>query len=110
MIAQVLERRDEVVAQTIGARPLFLGARVGWRDIAEAILQLEHDALRGLLPDPWNPGEARDVGALHGDDELAAFDAREHRDGELRPDAADADQALEQQLFERREESKELQH
>ena len=42
-------------------------------------------------------------------DELARLDARQHRDRQLRPDAADRDQPLEDLLFERGQESVQLQ-
>ena len=55
MIAQVLQRRDQVVAQTIrAAAAVPRRPRRPARASREAILQLEHDALRGLLADPGN--------------------------------------------------------
>ena len=62
-----------------------------------------------LLADAGDPRQARHVTSLHGGDELAGFDPRQHGDGQLRADAADADQPLEQLLLERRREAEELQ-
>ena len=62
-----------------------------------------------FLPMPGIAGEPRDVGALHRGHELARLDAREHRDRQLRTDAADGDQPLEELLLELGEKSVELQ-
>ena len=45
---------------------------------ASAVLQLEHDALGGLLADAGDAGEPRHVAALHAGDEIAGLHAGQH--------------------------------
>ena len=57
-----------------------------------------------FLPTPGMRGQPRDVLAAHRADQLRRLDARQHRERQLRSDAADRDQPLEQILLERRRE------
>ncbi len=75
----------------------------------ETILQFEHHSLRGLAADAGNRGEPRQIAAMDRADELGRLDARQHGYRQLRPDAADRDQPLEELLFQRREEPVQLQ-
>ena len=82
-----------------GRRP----APAGTDQLRQPILQLEHDALGGLLADAGNArSAARRRRAARRATSSRGFDARQHRDRQLRPDAADADQPLEQLPLERR--------
>ena len=59
----------------------------------------------GLLADAGNRGQPRQIGPLDRPHEFQRLDAREHRERQLRADAADADQPLEQLLLEQRREA-----
>src|SRR5947207_14154148 len=61
MVAQILERGDKVVPQLIAARLLLVRADLRGRDVPKAILQLEDDALGGLLADAGAACEPRDI-------------------------------------------------
>ncbi len=102
MIPQVHERREHIVAQP--ARVRRGGAGRDCRDLRarKTILELEHDPLGRFLADAGDPGEARDVAMLDRAHQLDRLDPREHRERELRPDPADANQALEQLLLQQR--------
>src|SRR5437867_7849666 len=104
MISQVHQRREEILAQGRGAGR---AVRYDGRHLSpwETILQLEDYALRSLLSDTGNRRQPRDVAALDGADELERFDARQDGERDLRSDAADANQPLEQLLLERRREA-----
>ena len=85
MIAQVLERRDEVVAQSIGARPLFpRPRRLGTATSPRRSFKLEHDTLRRSSCRCLECCVRRATSArctrYH---ELAALDPRQHGDREL---------------------------
>ena len=75
----------------------------------QPILQLEHDPLGRLLADAGNRRQPREVAALDRADQLRRLDARQDRQRQLRADAADADQPLEQLLLEQRREPVEQQ-
>jgi hypothetical protein len=109
MIAQVHERGHEVVTQPIDRR----GDRCRARhrrgvELLQPIAQLEDDPLGGLLADPGNRREPCDVTTFHRNHQLTRIDSRQHRDRQLWPDAADADQPLEHLLLEQREEPVQL--
>ena len=59
------------------------------RQIGGAIAQLDHHALGGLLADAGDAGQRGDVAGLHQARELVDADARQHRQRDLRADAAD---------------------
>ena len=105
MITQVHERREHIVAhhRRFGGRAAGRGR--GDRGARQTILQLEHDALRRLLADAGNRGEPREVAPLDRAQQLLRLDPRQHRQRDLRTDAADADQPLEQLLLEQRREA-----
>src|ERR1700722_2938872 len=99
MISQVHQRREQIVAERhLGYRTAGTNRRR--LHPGQAVLQLESDPLRRLLADARNGGEARDVAAFDRQNELRRLDARQHGERELRSDAADADQPLEQVLLE----------
>ena len=104
MIPQVDERREQIVAQR-GRSRAGAGARDRRLQPRQAILQLEHDALGRLLADAGNRRQPRHIAALDRADQLRRLDARQHRERQLRADAADADQPLEQIQLERRREA-----
>ena len=75
MIAEVLQGREEVVAQPIfrrRGRRRCLGLDA---ELRHAVLEFEHDALRGLLADAGDTREPRHVGALDADHEVAGLHA-----------------------------------
>ena len=90
------EGGDEVVLRGGG------GARAGSSAGGEAlhlVLQLEDEALGRLLTHAGDAGEPGDVARAQGRDEIGGLDAGEDGQGELRPDARDGDEALEEGLL-----------
>ena len=71
MIAQILERREHVVSKSVARQDCLGAIDVGNREASEPILQLEHDSLGRLATDAGNAGQAGDVAALNGCDEIA---------------------------------------
>ena len=101
LVAEVDQRRQQIAAQIVAGRGLVGlsgGRRRGQR---QAVLQLQPDALGGLLADAGNARQARDVLRADRADQIAGIDSRQHRQRELRADAADRDQPLEEVLLER---------
>src|SRR5207247_8601209 len=68
----------------------------------QPILELEDDSFGRLLSDSGNGGEARQITPLDRADELERLDAGQHGEPELRSDAADTDQSLEEIELEHR--------
>ena len=101
MVAQIHQRRQHVIPQRRGLDRPALGCRRVVHP-RQAVLQLEDDALGCLLADAGDSREPRDVAAVNRLDQFARLDTREHRQRELRADAADRDQAFEQLLLETR--------
>src|SRR5438876_512173 len=65
-------------------------------DRAELFLQLEHDALRGLLADPGNRLEARGVLERDCPAQVGSGRAGHDRQRDLRADSGDGQQVLEE--------------
>src|SRR5436190_24173930 len=105
LVAKVGERREQVAAQIVAGGGGVRRSAAGGRAERQAILQLEADALRGFLADAGNARQARDVLRADRAHQLAGIDAGQDRERQLRADAADRDQALEQILLERGRES-----
>ena len=92
----------------LGHRPAELDQRVARHRVrlagdrrrlvhrAELLLQLQHDALRGLLADPGDRLEAGRVVERDRAPQVARRRARDDRERDLRPDARDREQVLEQ--------------
>ena len=105
MVAQVHQRRDEIGLESI-ARFRSRGRPSG--HVCHTVLQLQHDTLRRLSADAWHPHQPSDIRPLNRTDQFARLDTGQHRKRELRPDAADADQSLEQFLFQIGEKTEQL--
>ena len=105
MITQVHQRREQIVAQH-AARLRDRCAAATTCAFGRSIFQLEDDAFGRLLADAGNRREPREITAFDRADELARLDARQHGEADLRPDAADANQPLEQIEFERASQSR----
>ena len=99
LVAEIDQRRHHVAAQPVGRRRGRRRRRgVG---LGQAIAQLQRHALGGLAADAGDPRQPRHVALLDGADEVGRLDAREHRQRQLRADAVDRDQPLEQLVLER---------
>ena len=99
------QRREHIVAQRRRRRRRAPAAAVagcarGSRSFSSSTMRSEV-----FLPTPGIAVSRATIAALDRADELARLDAREHRQRELRADAADADQPLEQLLLEPRREA-----
>ena len=105
-VAEVHEGGDEVVLRGGGRRRRRRGS-LGGGEALHLVLQLEDEALGGLLADPGDAGEAGDVARAQGGDEVRGLDAGEDGEGELGPDAGDGDEPLEEGLLRRGEEAEE---
>src|SRR5919108_355791 len=103
-VAELDERvaRDDVAVAGAEMRSLDCGER------CDLLLQLEHDALRGLLADPRNGLEEGRVLAHDRASELAGRVAGDDRERHLRPDAADPEELLEELALGRLGETEEL--
>src|SRR5688572_31277200 len=84
MVAEIAERRGEIFAQRIRRR-----RRRRVDGLGQPIAQLHADALGGLLADAGNRREPRQVVALDRAGQVARLDARQHRQRQLRSNAAD---------------------
>ncbi len=106
MIPQVHERRQHVVAHIGGERrrgvPGGHGRRLRTR---QPILQFQDDALRRFFADARDCGQPPDVTSLDRANQFERLDPRQHRERDLRSNAADTDQPLEEFLLERRGEA-----
>ncbi len=102
MIAQVLKRGEQIGTEALARRVRHRHRRTGRnRELGEPILELEHHALGGFAPDARNGRQPREIAAMNGGDQLARLDAGQHRDRQLRPDAADGNQPFKNLLLER---------
>ena len=63
------------------------------------VLELEDQALGGLLADAGDAGEAGNVAGAQRLDEVGGLDAGEDAEGDLGPDAGDVDEPLEERLL-----------
>src|SRR6185503_9563172 len=102
-VPEVDQRRDDVVR----GRARSDGRRFGRGKVLHLVLELDHQALGRLLADAGDAGQAGDVARTERRDELGRLDAGQHRDRELRPDARDRDQPLEERLLDGRQEAEE---
>src|SRR5213593_3337680 len=105
-VTEVDQRRHHVLPDAVGAaRRARLRGLAGAEEGRDLSLQLEHDALGGLTPHAGDRGELRQVARRYGPRQLLDAGAREYRDRDLRPDAADRDQLQEEILLALRSET-----
>ena len=108
MISQVQQRREQVAAQLAARRAGFGPGRRLVDEPASGSLSFSSRPIRSavFLPTPGMAVSRATSPACTARTRSADVDAREHRQRELRPDAADADQPLEDLLLERRRRSR----
>ena len=75
MIAQILERGEHIISDSIAGRNRSHVIDVGHRKSHESILELEHDSFGGLATDAGYARQACNVTPLNGHDKLARLDA-----------------------------------
>ena len=75
MIAQILERGEHIVSDSVAGRNRSHVVDVGQRESREPILELEHDPFSGLATDARYARQPCDVASLNGPHKLARLDA-----------------------------------
>src|SRR5262249_29270461 len=104
LVAEVLERADRVFHDgRLRGRRRAAGAEPG-----ELLLQLDAEPLSELLPDAWDRREEARVLRRDRADQLREREPGEDRERDLRADARDREEPLEDVLLLRRREAEEL--